>query len=917
MNNVLILEIFKPKNRIRLTFVFFLLSVIFNFGNAQNIIAYESEEEYFNALEYASGENQNYYFDDISTNSSLTRLDFSLYKEKSIDFGKINANHRIKSLFIFAKSNINKIDPNLFHELSSLKNIKFVYIEFDENFNQKSELFESISKLDSLEGLKFDKLKIDSQDTLVLKNIFNRLKYLKLHYNTEIPKALTVFDNLERLSFSGLLHNDNFKFIKNGISAPKLRALGLSYTLPNETLDKLNLLFPEISEMIISPVDTLTNENYISFSKFKNLKKLSIYQNVKQINPGISALKNLETFNISYVNSILFYDGIKFNFDFLEGLKKLKTLKIKNCNKIKINKKNLHHNILENLTVVNTKFLDFNFDALIENKIKKIILSNCSLTVVPKILYSFKKLELLDLSKNQIVKIDSEIKALQSLTFLDLSTNKILSIPNEVGSLAKIKKLDINENALTSFPNTIGNLKNLEYLDCSANNIDSLPYSFSLLTTLQHLDLGCNRFVKIPSSICKLDNLEFLSLDNDCYKNENNRYLDRHKADKIPFNLPKIKHLDLSPFELDMYSFESLCLLPLNFEVIKIKGVDSLPYCDWKNTKGKFLKIGSIKGGKISDNLFNSNIKVIEMYFNNYFFTLKEEVSKKYAKIKIGLVSYESIIKDTALLVFLANKRSKNLDDYEMMFRIDSTFAIKNVNIPLYVSTLKDKGRFEQALYYSNVYLTDSLYKKSEEDIYHIISKTNNILIKLHKTDEIIKNNLILDSLYNYNFSTEIGFHYLSKGNTVDARRYFKKYINEAFYNLEIAKSATKTIEYLNLIESLFLVDDYQKIDSLFKTIENDSANFGKYQIVYEYLLLLRKITLSNLNSNEIGTFQNKFKNKNDTDWSCYLITQWSDYLEPIKRDKIKILNQVMCAENGYSIISVNDPKYRSKFKYY
>jgi hypothetical protein len=891
--------------------------IIINFCNAQKIIGFESEEEYFDLLEYASGGNQNYYFDDISTNPSLTKLEVSLFKEKTIDYGKINVNNRIKSLFIYAKSNINKLDSNIFYELSLLKNIKFVHIDFDENFSQKSELFESLSKLESLEGLKFEKLKIESKDTLVLKNIFARLKYLKLNYNTKIPKELTVFENLERLSFSGFLHNNNFEFIKNGISAPKLQALGLSYTLPNETLDKLNLMFPEISEMIISPFDTLTNENYNSLSKFKNLKKLSIYQNIKQINPRISALKNLETLNISYANSILFYDGIKFDFDFLDGLKKLKTLKISNCNKIKINKNNLNFNNLENFTIKNTNYLDFNFDALNANKVRKIVLSNCSLAVVPKKLYSLIKLEILDLSKNQIVKIESGIKSLQSLKYLDISANKILLIPIEVGSLAKIKKININENALTSLPSTMGNLKNLEYLDCNTNFIESLPNTFSQLTTLKHLDLGCNRFDKIPISICKIDNLELLSLSNDCNKIENNRNIARHKADKISFNLPKIKHLDLSPFELDKHSFESLCLLPLDFEFIKIKGLDSLPSCDWKNTTGNILKLGSIKGGKIPNNLFDSNVKVIEMYFNNISYTLKEEVSKKYFKIKIGLLPFESIIKDTSLLLFLAKKRSKNLDDYEMMFRIDSLYAIKNINIPLYVSSLKSKEKFEQALYYTNVYLTDTFYLKSEKDIYNIILEKNNLLRKLHKTDEIIKNNIMLDSIYNYNYSTEIGFYYLSKGNSGDARRYFRKYINEAFYNLEIAKPASKTIEYLNLIEALFLVEDYTKIDSLNILLKNNSTNLGIYKTVFEYLQILRKITLSNFNPDDIISFREQFENKNETDWSCHLISQWSEYFEPIKREKIKMLNQVVCAENDYRIINVNDLKYRSNFKYY
>ena len=43
-------------------------------------------------------------------------------------------------------------------------------------------------------------------------------------------------------------------------------------------------------------------------------------------------------------------------------------------------------------------------------------------------------------------------------------------VPAEIGQLQKLEILDLSENQLTGLPNELGNLKNLKTLDLSGNN---------------------------------------------------------------------------------------------------------------------------------------------------------------------------------------------------------------------------------------------------------------------------------------------------------------------------------------------------------------------------------------------------------------------------------------------------------------
>jgi Leucine-rich repeat (LRR) protein len=82
--------------------------------------------------------------------------------------------------------------------------------------------------------------------------------------------------------------------------------------------------------------------------------------------------------------------------------------------------------------------------------IKHIHLSNNMLLKVPRAICSpsLTKLEKLDLSRNSLVVIPSELCSLPSLVELNLDHNKIASLPANIGNLKLLKALSLRNNQL-------------------------------------------------------------------------------------------------------------------------------------------------------------------------------------------------------------------------------------------------------------------------------------------------------------------------------------------------------------------------------------------------------------------------------------------------------------------------------------
>lgn len=66
--------------------------------------------------------------------------------------------------------------------------------------------------------------------------------------------------------------------------------------------------------------------------------------------------------------------------------------------------------------------------------------------------------------------LKAEMRRLSRLEVLDLSDNNLTDLPAEVGQLSQLRVLNLADNPLTGLPYELGNLQNLETLDLRGTN---------------------------------------------------------------------------------------------------------------------------------------------------------------------------------------------------------------------------------------------------------------------------------------------------------------------------------------------------------------------------------------------------------------------------------------------------------------
>lgn len=114
----------------------------------------------------------------------------------------------------------------------------------------------------------------------------------------------------------------------------------------------------------------------------------------------------------------------------------------------------------------------------------------------------------LDLAGNHL-QILQGLSHYVNLRILDLSRNKLSVIPSEISQLSNLRVLDIKHNALTSLPGGFRKLRQLRFLDVSGNRLTTLPEDFAEEgSLLSCLDLSHNpSFQEFPMCVEKLMNM--------------------------------------------------------------------------------------------------------------------------------------------------------------------------------------------------------------------------------------------------------------------------------------------------------------------------------------------------------------------------------------------------------------------------
>ena len=133
--------------------------------------------------------------------------------------------------------------------------------------------------------------------------------------------------------------------------------------------------------------------------------------------------------------------------------------------------------------------------------------------MLPEEIGCLQKLQILDLSRNNIKSLPKSIGNLANLELLDLSANDLQIIPQEIVELRNLRWLDLNFNRTTTLPDNFDRLQQLEYLDIAFTHIDGeeFPDEVWNLSSLRTF-LALTSLISIPPSIENLEKLEHLEI---------------------------------------------------------------------------------------------------------------------------------------------------------------------------------------------------------------------------------------------------------------------------------------------------------------------------------------------------------------------------------------------------------------------
>ena len=143
---------------------------------------------------------------------------------------------------------------------------------------------------------------------------------------------------------------------------------------------------------------------------------------------------------------------------------------------------------------------------------KELDLSRQGLTEIPTEVFQLQNLRSLNLYSNKIVKISDSIAQLQNLIEINFSSNQIVEIPDAIAQLQNLRSLNLSKNKIIKIPDVIAQLQNLIGLYLWDNKIVEIPDAITQLQNLRLLYLSSNEIVEIPDVIPQLQNLRWLDL---------------------------------------------------------------------------------------------------------------------------------------------------------------------------------------------------------------------------------------------------------------------------------------------------------------------------------------------------------------------------------------------------------------------
>uniref|UniRef100_A0A674D6P7 Leucine rich repeat containing 7 n=1 Tax=Salmo trutta TaxID=8032 RepID=A0A674D6P7_SALTR len=176
------------------------------------------------------------------------------------------------------------------------------------------------------------------------------------------------------------------------------------------------------------------------------------------------------------------------------------------------------------------------------HNLKELWMDNNSLQKIPGCIGKLRQLRYLDLAKNRIESLDTDISGCECLEDLLLSSNMLQHLPDTIGMLKKLTTLKVDDNQLTSL------LQSLNFPNKICNELESLPPTIGYLPNLRTFSADENFLIELPREIGNCKNVTVMSL----------------RSNKLEFlpdeigQMTKLRVLNLSDNRISPFTFTKL-----------------------------------------------------------------------------------------------------------------------------------------------------------------------------------------------------------------------------------------------------------------------------------------------------------------------------------------------------------------------
>lgn len=144
----------------------------------------------------------------------------------------------------------------------------------------------------------------------------------------------------------------------------------------------------------------------------------------------------------------------------------------------------------------------------------KLLVNSCGLMKFDNRISKLSHLTLLDLCDNKLCNLPDSLDRLPNLKELYLVKNNFTVVPPVIFNSSMrltLRLLDMSKNKLNKLPTQICLMEKLTNLKVDNNNISCLPYNIGILTSLKYFSVAKNELRILPHSFSKL-NIDSLDL---------------------------------------------------------------------------------------------------------------------------------------------------------------------------------------------------------------------------------------------------------------------------------------------------------------------------------------------------------------------------------------------------------------------